>query len=33
MFDDVINFVRTLYGKEGNIPLHSPLFIGNEKNI
>jgi len=31
MFDDVINFVRTLYGKEGNIPLHSPLFIGNEK--
>jgi len=31
MFDDVINFVRTLYGKEGDIPLHSPLFIGNEK--
>jgi len=31
MFDDVINFVRTLYGIEGNIPLHKPLFIGNEK--
>jgi len=31
MFDDVIDFIRTLYGKEGNIPLHSPLFIGNEK--
>jgi perosamine synthetase len=31
MFDDVINFVRTLYVKEGNIPLHKPLFIGNEK--
>ena len=31
MFDDFIDFVRTLYGKEGDIPLHSPLFIGNEK--
>jgi len=31
MFDDVINFVRALYAKEGNIPLHKPLFIGNEK--
>ena len=31
MFDDVIAFVRSIYGKEGNIPLHEPLFIGNEK--
>jgi perosamine synthetase len=31
MFDDVIDFVKNLYGKESNIPLHSPLFIGNEK--
>ena len=31
MFDDVVNFVRTLYGQKGNIPLHSPIFIGNEK--
>lgn len=31
MFDDVIDFVRGIYGKEGLIPLHEPLFIGNEK--
>ena len=31
MFDDVIDFVKTLYGTEDNIPLHKPLFIGNEK--
>jgi len=31
MFDDVVDFVRSIYGKEGDIPLHSPLFIGNEK--
>ena len=31
MFDDVIDFVRSIYGKEGVIPLHNPLFIGNEK--
>ena len=31
MFDDVINFVRIMFGKEGTIPLHAPLFIGNEK--
>ena len=32
MFDDVVNFVRSIYGEEGNIPLHRPLFIGNEKH-
>ena len=31
MFDDVVDFVRDIYGKEGLIPLHEPLFIGNEK--
>ena len=31
MFDDVIAFVRSIYGKDGIIPLHEPLFIGNEK--
>jgi perosamine synthetase len=31
MFDDVIAFIRSIYGKEGAIPLHEPLFIGNEK--
>ena len=31
MFDDVIDFVRSIYGEEGFIPLHNPLFIGNEK--
>ena len=31
MFDDVVDFVRSIYGKEGLIPLHEPLLIGNEK--
>ena len=31
MFEDVVDFVRGIYGKEGVIPLHAPLFIGNEK--
>ena len=31
MFDDVIDFVRVLYGARGDIPLHQPIFIGNEK--
>lgn len=31
MFDDVVDFVRYIYGKEGFIPLHEPLFLGNEK--
>ena len=30
MFDEVISYIRTLYG-EGFIPLHEPRFIGNEK--
>ena len=31
MFDDFVGFVRGIYEKEGVIPLHEPLFIGNEK--
>ena len=31
MFDDVIDFVRTIYQREDNIPLHEPFFNGNEK--
>lgn len=31
MFDEVISYIRSLYG-EGFIPLHEPRFIGNEKN-
>ena len=31
MFEDVIKFIRSIYGAEGNIPLHEPRFLGNEK--
>jgi perosamine synthetase len=31
MFDDVISFIRSIYGKKGVVPLHAPIFIGNEK--
>jgi len=31
MFDGFVNFVRELYGTSDFIPLHEPLFIGNEK--
>jgi len=31
MFDEIIKIIRDLYGKEGPIPLHVPVFIGNEK--
>ena len=31
MFEDVIQFVRDIYGVKKNIPLHEPSFIGNEK--
>jgi|TARA_B110000008_G_C16976068_1_gene565958 perosamine synthetase len=31
MFDDVVDFVRNIYGNKELIPLHEPLFIGNEK--
>lgn len=32
-FYDIIDFIRKLYGSpEKTIPLHAPLFVGNEKN-
>jgi perosamine synthetase len=31
MFEPVIKFIRELYGTADVIPLHVPLFIGNEK--
>jgi perosamine synthetase len=30
MFDDIIKFIRSIYGDEF-IPLHEPRFVGNEK--
>ncbi|WII71830.1 LegC family aminotransferase [Bdellovibrio sp. 22V] len=31
MFSDVIGFIKELYGNEQFIPLHAPVFKGNEK--
>lgn len=31
MYNDIVKFVRQLYGSEGPIPLHAPKFVGNEK--
>lgn len=31
MFNNVVEFVKTLYPNENFIPLHAPLFSGNEK--
>jgi len=31
MFEDVINFIQSIYQSKDFIPLHEPLFIGNEK--
>lgn len=31
MFNEVIDYIRSLYGREGFIPLHAPRFNGNEK--
>lgn len=31
MFDEEINFVRSLYGANEFIPLHEPRFVGHEK--
>ena len=30
-FDDIISFIRNLYKTEDFLPLHEPIFIGNEK--
>ena len=31
MFESTIEFIRSIYGDDGVIPLHEPRFIGNEK--
>jgi perosamine synthetase len=31
LFQKIIDFVKSLYPKERNVPLHAPLFCGNEK--
>jgi perosamine synthetase len=31
MYTEVINFIRNLYGNKDFIPLHAPVFTGNEK--
>ena len=31
MYSDITNFIHQLYGTEDFVPLHAPLFIGNEK--
>jgi len=31
MYEDVVSFIQDLYGTKKNIPLHAPVFRGNEK--
>ncbi|MEI6154361.1 MAG: aminotransferase class I/II-fold pyridoxal phosphate-dependent enzyme, partial [Deltaproteobacteria bacterium] len=31
MFENIVKFIRQLYGSNETIPLHEPRFIGNEK--
>lgn len=31
MYNDIVNFIHQLYGTDEFVPLHAPLFIGNEK--
>ncbi|MCD4743984.1 MAG: LegC family aminotransferase [Desulfobacteraceae bacterium] len=31
MYDKIIDFIRTLYPEQSSIPLHAPIFCGNEK--
>lgn len=31
MYNDITNFIHQLYGTDDFVPLHAPLFIGNEK--
>lgn len=31
MYSDVVSFIHQLYGTDDFVPLHAPLFIGNEK--
>jgi len=31
MYEDTIDFIRSIYGSERVIPLNEPRFTGNEK--
>lgn len=31
MYNDIVNFIHQLYSTDDFVPLHAPLFIGNEK--
>ena len=31
MYNDIVTFIRELYGTSEFIPLHAPTFLGNEK--
>ena len=33
MFNQILQFIRERYGAEGFIPLHAPLFVGNEREF
>ncbi len=30
-YDNIVDFIHQLYNTDGTVPLHAPLFIGNEK--
>ncbi|HNX27774.1 MAG TPA: DegT/DnrJ/EryC1/StrS family aminotransferase, partial [Phycisphaerae bacterium] len=30
-YDEILNFIRSLYTNETPVPLHAPRFVGNEK--
>lgn len=32
MFDEVTDFIKSIYLNQNPIPLHAPVFLGNEKN-
>lgn len=31
MFDEIVEFIRSLYPGQNPVPLHAPVFLGNEK--
>ncbi len=33
MYNDVVQFIKSIYPDKKNIPLHAPVFIGREKDI
>lgn len=32
MYNNITTFIHNLFGTDEFVPLHAPLFIGNEKN-